>query len=265
MKKFIKICALCLAVCATFVFSACGKNAVESQFNSTANVNTGNEASYQSCTKNDFVQYVNANTNDNTLEMSGYRMSGTIQTKVTDEETEELVDTTITLNMLVLNNNGSIEMAIKMNSDGMDIYSFVKDNYMYFKMVIEVYGEPAEIKVKSQLPNDFDYGDLDLSESIVNFEDLYEMINNTEDLKISTYIDGTTTRYKVEMDYKGDVGELVESGKYVSYYVFENNLLSEFSVTLTSDITTMNLNMCKYTGSIAYPNLNEYVDYSSFI
>ena len=70
MKKFLKTAILSLVLCFTFVFAACG-DAVERQFDSKANVNTGNEASYQSSTKENFVGYVNDNTNEAGLTMSG--------------------------------------------------------------------------------------------------------------------------------------------------------------------------------------------------
>lgn len=223
MKKFLKTAILSLVLCFTFVFAACG-DAVERQFDSKASVNTGNEASYQSSTKENFVGYVNDNTNEAGLTMSGYRMTGTISGSYKDESTNEMINANISYNIIVVENNGVPEMAIKLSMNGTDIYMFAKDGYCYTKMKVDIPGAKGEMKIKSKLPDDYDFSD---------------------------------------MDYKASVADMAElSGNYTCYYVFESNKLTGFSMKLVGDSITMEINFSKYNGKIEYPDFSDYEELS---
>ncbi len=263
MKKFLKTAILSLVLCFTFVFAACG-DAVERQFDSKANVNTGNEASYQSTTKESFVGYVNDNTNEAGLTMSGYRMTGTISGSYKDESTTEMINANISYNIIVVENNGVPEMAIKLSMNGTDIYMFAKDGYCYTKMKVDIPGAKGEMKIKSKLPDDYDFSDMDYIGNVVDFEKFFEMLNDGKtNATVTAYVEGETTRYKVEMDYKASVADMVKlSGNYTCYYVFESNKLTGFSMKYVGDSTTMEINFSKYNGKIEYPDFSDYEEVS---
>lgn len=260
MKKFLKTALLSLVLCFTFVFAACG-SAVERQFDSKANVNKGNDASYQATTKDDFVNYVGTATDDAGLDMTGYRMTGRITTNTTDATID--LPTSIYYNIIVVENNGVPEMAVKMTMDGSDIYLFVKDGYMFCNMKLDVPGVDGEMKIKQKLPDDYDFSDLGYIGNVVDFNSFFEMLNETADATITTYVEGETTRYKIEMSYKSSIADLAElSGNYTCYYVFESNKLTGFSINFEYDQGTMEIDFSKYNGKIAYPDLSEYEEMS---
>ncbi len=261
MKKYFKVALLSLVLCFTFIFAACG-DSVERQFDSKAAVNKGNEASYQSTTKEAFVGFVNENTDESGLTMSGYRMTGTITGSYADDETGESKSGTISYNIIVVENNGVPEMAIKLSMNDTYIYMFVKDGYSYTKMNMDVPEFKGELKVKSKLPDDFDFSDLGYIGDVVDFETFFKMLND-ENTKatVTSYIEGETTRYKVEMEYKASIADMADlSGTYVCYYVFESGKLTGFSMNLTNGDSNMEINFSKYTGKIEYPDLSEYVE-----
>lgn len=261
MKKYFKVALLSLVLCFTFIFAACG-DAVERQFDSKATVNKGNEASYQSTNKEAFVGFVNENTDESGLTMSGYRMTGTITGSYADDETGQSISGTISYNIIVVENNGVPEMAIKLSMNDTYIYMFVKDGYSYTKMNVNVPEFKGELKVKSKLPDDFDFSDLGYIGDVVDFETFFKMLND-ENTKatVTSYTEGETTRYKVEMEYKASIADVADlSGTYVCYYVFESGKLTGFSMKLTNGDSTMEINFSKYTGKIEYPDLSEYLE-----
>ena len=255
MKKFLKMTLLSLVLCCTFVFAACG-GAVERQFDSKASVNKGNDESYQASTKDDFVNYVGTATGDVGLNMTGYRMTGIITTNITEELAD--VPTTINYNIIVVENNGVPEMAAKMTMDGSDIYLFVKDGYMYCNTKLNIPGMEGEMKIKQKLPDDYDFSDLGI-DNVVDFNSFFDMLNESADATITTYVEGETTRYKIEMAYKASIAEMAElSGSYTCYYVFESNKFAGFSMKLEYEQGTMEIDFSKYNGKISYPDLSEY-------
>ena len=259
MKKYFKVALLSLVLCFTFIFAACG-DAVERQFDSKAAVNKGNEASYQSTTKEAFVGFVNENTDESGLTMSGYRMTGTITGSFA--QTGESKSGTISYNIIVVENNGVPEMAIKLSMDDTYIYMFVKDGYSYTKMNMDVPEFKGEFKVKNKLPDDFDFSNLRYIGDVVDFETFFKMLNDEKtNATVTAYVEGETTRYKVEMEYKASIADMADlSGKYVCYYVFESGKLTGFSMNLTNGDSNMEINFSKYTGKIEYPDLSEYVE-----
>lgn len=263
MKKYFKVALLSLVLCFTFVFAACG-DAVERQFDSKAAVNKGNEASYQSTTKEAFVGFVNENTDESGLTMSGYRMTGTITGSYADDETGESKSGTISYNIIVVENNGVPEMAIKLSINDTYIYMFVKDGYCYTKMKVDIPGATGEMKIKSKLPDDYDFSDMGYIGNVVDFEKFFEMLNDEKtNATVTAYVEGETTRYKVEMDYKASVADMAElSGNYTCYYVFESGKLTGFSMNLTNGDSNMEINFSKYNGKIEYPDFSDYVEAS---
>lgn len=260
MKKFFKVALLSLVLCFAFVFSACG-DSVERQFDSKASVNKGNEASYQATTKDDFVGYVNDNIDEAGLTMSGYRMTGSVSGSFMDEEFVELLGgDVINFNIIVVENNGVPEMAIKITIGTANVYAFVKDGYCYTRMNFKVMGMKFDYKVKSKLPDDYSLDNIEGIGNVVDFEQVFELLNDeTTNATITAYTEGETTRYKVEMDYVASATDMENlSGNYVCYYVFESSELTGFSINLTNDQSSMDVDFSKYTGTIEYPDFSDY-------
>lgn len=260
MKKFKNVLIALIFVPCLLFFAACGGNKADAQFKTKAKIDT--EGEYTETSKEELTTYLSsgATPEAQTLKtsMSGYRLTGSIEMPAMPEL--GLTEATTTNFDVIYVGGEKLEdykMAMKMSAKDEKAYMYIKDGYVYANVEDE--------KLKAKITTDEQFDEIQTSTSqLVSLEEMIELITTMEEgATVKVAVDGNTKKYEVTLDLSG----LAEEGfgfenlvsEYKMYFVFENDILTGFTVSYNSIMgSSCTLTMENYNGKVVFPSFKDY-------